>query len=63
MLQGSRADEARVRDAVTAALSNIEPLSDLHASAAYRRRAATTLLSRAIFDAWRDAHGQAPHAR
>jgi CO/xanthine dehydrogenase FAD-binding subunit len=63
MLQGSRAEEARVREAAAAALSDIEPLSDLHASADYRRRAAATLLTRAISDAWREAHGQALHAR
>jgi CO/xanthine dehydrogenase FAD-binding subunit len=63
MLQGSRAEEARVREAVAAALSEIDPLSDLHASADYRRRAAATLLTRAISDAWREAHGQAVHAR
>ena len=63
MLRGSRAEEGRVRETVAAVLSDIDPLSDLHASADYRRRAAATLLTRAISDAWREAHGQAVHAR
>ena len=63
MLRGTRAEESRVRDAVTAALADIDPLADLHASAGYRRRAAASLLARAITDAWQAAHGQASHAR
>ena len=39
------------RAAVGAALADIEPLADLHASAAYRRRVAVTLAVRAIADA------------
>ena len=56
-LVGSRAEEAIIRDAVRAALSDIELLSDLHASADYRRRAAATLAVRAITDAYRAAEG------
>src|SRR6516165_3073620 len=52
MLRGSRAEEGRVRETVAAVLSDIDPLSDLHASADYRRRAAATLLTRAIADSW-----------
>jgi CO/xanthine dehydrogenase FAD-binding subunit len=63
MLRGTRAEESRVRDAVTAALADIDPLADLHASAPYRRRAAASLLARAITDAWRAVHGQASYAR
>jgi CO/xanthine dehydrogenase FAD-binding subunit len=60
-LEGTRAEEAVVRAAVAAALADIEPLSDLHASADYRRRAAATLAARAITDAYRTA--EATHAR
>jgi len=50
-LAGTRIDEARVRQAVAEALADIEPMSDLHASADYRRRVAATLAGRAIMDA------------
>lgn len=56
-LVGTRAEEPIVRQAVCAALADIEPLSDLHASADYRRRAATSLAVRAICDAYRAAEG------
>jgi CO/xanthine dehydrogenase FAD-binding subunit len=51
-----------VSDAVRAALADIEPLDDLHASAAYRRRAAATLAARAIADAKADAQKGKAHA-
>ncbi|HEX2352187.1 MAG TPA: xanthine dehydrogenase family protein subunit M, partial [Xanthobacteraceae bacterium] len=54
-LEGTRAEEAVVREVVRTALADIEPLSDLHASADYRRRAAACLAVRAILDAYRDA--------
>lgn len=60
-LQGARIEENKVRAAVDAALAGIEPLSDLHASANYRRRAAATLAVRAIMDADRSARNA--HAR
>ena len=60
-LIGTRAEEAVTRDAVRMALADIELLSDLHASADYRRRAAATLAVRAITDAYRAAEGA--HAR
>jgi carbon-monoxide dehydrogenase medium subunit len=50
-LHGARLTQANVREAVGTALSGIEPLSDLHASAAYRRRVAAELAVRAIMDA------------
>jgi CO/xanthine dehydrogenase FAD-binding subunit len=56
-LVGGRAEEAITRDAVRSALADIELLSDLHASADYRRRAAATLAVRAITDAYRSAEG------
>lgn len=50
-LQGARFDEGRARDAVRAALADVEPMHDLHASADYRRRVATAFAVRAIADA------------
>ena len=60
-LIGTRAEEATTREAVRAALADVELLSDLHASADYRRRAAASLAMRAITDAYRAAEGA--HAR
>jgi carbon-monoxide dehydrogenase medium subunit len=60
-LEGTRAEEAVVRENLRAALAEIEPLSDLHASADYRRHAAESLAARAIVDAYRDAENA--HAR
>jgi carbon-monoxide dehydrogenase medium subunit len=54
-LEGRRAEETVVRESVRAALADIEPLSDLHASADYRRRAATSVAVRAVVDAYRSA--------
>jgi len=54
-LLGTRCEAAQVRDAVTSALAGIEPMADLHASAAYRRRAAVSLAVRAITDAYEAA--------
>src|SRR5262245_1197915 len=51
VLEGTRAEETHVREVVRAALADIEPLSDLHASAEYRRRAAAHLAVCAIIDA------------
>ena len=56
----SPAAESTLRQQVAAAIADVDPLSDLHASADYRRRAATSLLVRAITDAHRDAKGE-PH--
>jgi len=57
-LIGTRCEEPKVRDAVAAALEGIEAMEDLHASAAYRKRAARTLATRAIMDAYKDAHAR-----
>jgi CO/xanthine dehydrogenase FAD-binding subunit len=61
-LIGTRLEDKLCREAVQAALAEIEPLSDLHASAAYRRRVAGALALRAIADAYaaaaRDAHAR-----
>jgi CO/xanthine dehydrogenase FAD-binding subunit len=59
---GGAVGEASLRDAVAAALAEIDPLSDLHASAEYRRRAAAVLLLRAVRDAYRAAKGQGVRA-
>jgi CO/xanthine dehydrogenase FAD-binding subunit len=56
-LKGGALDEETVADAVRAALADIEPLDDLHASADYRRRAAAALAARAIADAKVEALG------
>jgi CO/xanthine dehydrogenase FAD-binding subunit len=57
-LAGTQLDESKVKDAVHAALADIEPLADLHATAAYRRRVAVTLAARAIADARAQAQGK-----
>jgi CO/xanthine dehydrogenase FAD-binding subunit len=54
-LEGTRAEEVTVRDAVTSALAGIEAMDDPHASAAYRKRAAQTLAMRAVADAYQAA--------
>jgi CO/xanthine dehydrogenase FAD-binding subunit len=47
-LSGTKLDAASVSGAVRAASEDIEAMSDLHASAAYRRRVAVTLCIRAL---------------
>jgi CO/xanthine dehydrogenase FAD-binding subunit len=59
VMQGKPFEEAKVRDAVTAALADVDMFDDLHASASYRRRVAVTLAMRAIGDALTDAAGRA----
>jgi carbon-monoxide dehydrogenase medium subunit len=61
-LVGTALDAKAVDAAVRAALADIEPLSDLHASADYRRRAAISLAERAVADALSHAQGKKPHA-
>jgi CO/xanthine dehydrogenase FAD-binding subunit len=60
-LSGGKLDDGAVKDAVTAALSGIDALDDLHATAAYRKRVATGLACRAVADA-RDAALGMKHA-
>ena len=57
-LIGKRIEESVVRAAVDTALADIEPMSDLHASAEYRRRVAATLAVRAIMTAEQNARGR-----
>jgi len=61
-LTGGALDEKKVTEAVRAALADIEPLADLHASAEYRRRAAVSLAARAVADAKTNALGSKAHA-
>jgi carbon-monoxide dehydrogenase medium subunit len=54
----TRLEPEVVREVVRGALEAIECAEDLHASAAYRRRAAVTLALRAVADAKLDAQGR-----
>jgi CO/xanthine dehydrogenase FAD-binding subunit len=54
---GTRLEDDAVRAAVAAGLAVLEPMADLHASAGYRRRAASVLAMRALGDAYRAAGG------
>jgi CO/xanthine dehydrogenase FAD-binding subunit len=54
-LEGTRVEETAAGAVVRAALADIQPLADLHASAEYRRRVAVTLAVRAIIDARKSA--------
>jgi CO/xanthine dehydrogenase FAD-binding subunit len=61
-LKGSALDGATVKGAVIEALADVAPLSDLHASAEYRRRVAANLATRAVTDARAHALGKKLHA-
>jgi CO/xanthine dehydrogenase FAD-binding subunit len=61
-LTGTTLDAKAVDAAVREALADIEALADLHATAAYRRRAAVHLAKRAVADALSHAQGRKPHA-
>jgi CO/xanthine dehydrogenase FAD-binding subunit len=61
-LKGTALDAKAVDTAVRDALADFEPLSDLQASADYRRRAAIALAKRAIDDAIKHAQGKKTHA-
>jgi len=61
-LKGSTLDTVFVKDAVIEALADFVPLSDLHASAEYRRRVAADLATRAVVDARSHALGRKLHA-
>jgi CO/xanthine dehydrogenase FAD-binding subunit len=62
-LTGTTLEPDKVADAVRAALTDVETLDDLHASADYRRRAAALLAARAVADAKTSARGRNAHAR
>lgn len=55
-------NEAIVRDAIMAGISDVEPMADLHATAEYRQRVAVTLAIRSLRNAVRDAK-EFVHAR
>jgi CO/xanthine dehydrogenase FAD-binding subunit len=59
ILDGRRPDEATLAAAVAAIRDALRPMTDLHASADYRRHLAGVLAARAIRDAWRRAGGSA----
>lgn len=59
---GRRIEETPLRDAVNQILAGVECLSDLHASADYRRRVAATLAVRAVMDAVESAQARGSHA-
>lgn len=61
-LKGSALDAATAKRAVIEALADVAPLSDLHASAEYRRRVAISLATRAVADARSHALGKKLHA-
>lgn len=61
-LKGTALDAKKVDAAVREALADFEALSDLQASAGYRRRAAIALAKRAIDDAIKRAQGKKAHA-
>jgi len=48
-------NEAAMREAICAGIADIEPMSDLHATAEYRQRVAVTLAVRSLRNAVRDA--------
>jgi len=58
-LVGTTLDTASVNEAVDAATLDLETMTDLHASAAYRRRVAVVLCKRALEAARTDAGGSA----
>jgi CO/xanthine dehydrogenase FAD-binding subunit len=57
-LVGTAIEEAAARQAIAQALRAVEPFDDLHASADYRRRAASVLALRALMEATAVARGQ-----
>jgi carbon-monoxide dehydrogenase medium subunit len=57
-LTGTRLTPEAIRAAVTEALAGIATMADLHASAEYRRRVATSLAIRAVIEAAEDAKAQ-----
>ena len=60
ILTGNAIDEHAVKAAANAVDGEIDPQSDLHASAAYRQRVAKVLVARVILGAVNDADGDKP---
>jgi CO/xanthine dehydrogenase FAD-binding subunit len=61
-LTGKTLADTAIKDAVAAALTDIEALDDLHATAEYRARVAVKLAARAVADARDHALGKEQHA-
>jgi CO/xanthine dehydrogenase FAD-binding subunit len=61
-LAGSALEVEAVETLVRDELAGLDTLADLHASAAYRRRAAATLATRAVADALQQAQTRKAHA-
>jgi len=61
-LKGRKLDDVPVKGAIIEALADVVPLSDLHASAEYRRRVAANLATRAVANARDHALGMGLHA-
>jgi CO/xanthine dehydrogenase FAD-binding subunit len=61
-LVGTELDAASVKDAVNAASTALDAMSDLHASATYRRRVAVTLCIRALEQARAEASAKSAKA-
>ena len=57
-LKGGALDAVTVKRAIIEALADVAPLSDLHASAEYRRRVAVSLATQAVVDARSHAIGK-----
>jgi CO/xanthine dehydrogenase FAD-binding subunit len=57
LLVGRRLTPDRIDTAVAAVRANVNPPTDLHASADYRRHLVGVLVGRALADAWRGARG------
>lgn len=62
-LIGSRLEEGTVREAVEAAMADLETVRDHHASPTYRKRVAAVLARRVILEARDDAAAGGQHAR
>lgn len=63
MLDGTKPDAKRIRDAVTSAMAEQEIMHDSHASESYRRRVAIGLAERALTDAITSAQSTKTSAR
>lgn len=60
-LEGTALHAEQVREAAIEEIDQIEPLSDLHASAEYRRRVAVTMICRSVAAALTEAMGERKH--
>ncbi|MGB6054198.1 MAG: xanthine dehydrogenase family protein subunit M [Burkholderiaceae bacterium] len=58
ILYGQACDQQTLDDVVQAVRTAVQPMTDLHASADYRRHLVGVLVRRALADAWRRAHGE-----